>query len=1104
MVKAPLSHRGECSRRRFVLFALPLVCMLVMGSLVSFRLLSIGTSVQASGLVRIAGHVPELENKSTLLGSTDPNTPVQIVIGLRPRNAQALKSQADALAQVRQAQTRRYLTPDQVATAFAPAAATQSALIAYMQGQGFSLTNSYRDRLVVGFKGTIGIAEKAFGVQINNYRAPGGRVYYAPSNEPGMPANLAPQVQSIVGLDDTIQYTHPPVQGKSIATRTVAQPNAASCLPAQPGPIYTYYLPSQIQSAYNLVGLYNQGYQGQGQTVALLELDDYTASDISAYTACYGGASVPISRVLVNGGTGMPPGSNANEVELDIDLVLSAAPKLAGLKVYEAAATTAGYLAVWTQIVNDAVPIVGSSWGDCETNTTSAVYQQENTLFQVAELQGQSLFAAAGDKGTNDCASIPAKFAVDDPASQPYVTGVGGTSLTIGPNNAYGSEAVWNDSFGAGGGGVSSLWTMPTYQSGDANTISATYSSRTPCGAAAGTYCREVPDVSINADPKVGYPIYCTVAASCGPGNTWVAVGGTSAGPPLWAAMTAILNQKLLQNGFFNVGFLNGYLYAIDQGQNGTHYANDFHDVTVGTNDTVNSTHTYPATSDYDMTSGLGSYNAQNLVSDVASIVKATVAPRTNEANTTWYFAEGSVGGSFTEYLTILNPDPVNIATIQVDYLFQNQPAVLKLHQVLPSTRFTINVNSDLNIASTAPQQAISMIVQSIGIGSTAPVPVVAERPMYFNYRGVKSGTDVLGATNATNTTFYFAEGDNRQSGNAHYSTFITVLNPSNIQTATVTATFYTGACGLSSQPACPTSAITVPPLYRGTILPPVHSQFSAMVTSTSGVVVERPMYFTDVIPTAGGATSGSASAVGATALGPSTGSDWLFAEGYTGPNFQEYLVLADFTSTNTQADVKLEYTNGTVQTVPVTVPALSQVYFDVNHAYTNPVPGCNCTPTQSVSAEVIASTASIVAERLMYFHYGPQLLSGATDVVGQAGPASKANFSFAEGYTNTNFSEYLTIQNPLNSVNTVSITLFADNTIVEEMLQLQPHSRTTVFINSFIAPMAAAYPTNPVYLGYNVSMSLESSSPIVAERPLYFNYSGDTGGTDVIGYSGG
>ncbi len=944
---------------------------------------------------------------------------------------------------------------------------------------------------------------RTFGIQVNNYRESGGRIFYAPSSNPGVPSNLAPYIQSIIGLDDARQLTHPPVLAKGSSTQQGAKPNNVACPPAQVGPTYTYFVPGQIQSAYNLNGLYNAGYQGQGQTVALLELDDYYSSDISVYTSCYGGASVPISRILVNGGTGNPPGSSASEVELDMELVLSSAPKLAGLKVYEAANSDAGLLADWAQIVNDAVPVVSTSWGSCESSSfAQAVYAQENTLFQTAVLQGQTIFAASGDSGTNDC--LNSTKSVDDPASQPYVTGVGGTSLTLGPGNGYGSESVWNNNNDhAGGGGVSSLWSMPSYQSGDAHTINPTYSTRVPCGAPSGSYCREVPDVSFNADPSVGYPIYCTVIAACGSG-TWIFAGGTSAAAPMWAAMAALLNQKLLHDGYFNAGFLNGDLYSIDQNLHSTSYAGGFHDVTSGDNDTIDNTYTYPATTDYDMATGLGSYNALNLANDVELIVKSNGALRTNEANAIWYFAEGSVGGSFTEYLTLLNPDAVTMATVNVTYLFQNKPAVIKQHQILPSTRFTVNVNSDLGVATNAPQQAISMIVQSIGVGSTPVVPVVAERPMYFNYRGVKSGTDVLGATNATSTSFYFAEGDNRQSGNAHYSTFITVLNPSSIQHANVTATFYTGSCGLSGQPACLTSTISVPPLYRGTIIPPVHQQFSAMVTSTIGVVVERPMYFTDFIPTAGGATSGAASAVGATTLGPNSGSDWLFAEGYTGPNFQEYLVLANFTTSSAQANVKLEYTNGTLQTVPVTVSALSQVYFDVNNAFNNPASGCGCSPTTSVSAEVTASTPSIVAERLMYFHYGSQFLSGATDVVGQAGPASKVNFAFAEGYTNTNFYEYLTLQNPSNSSNLVNITLFADNTIVEERLELLPHSRTTVFINSLVAPMASAYPTNPVYLGYNVSMDIESTAPIVAERPLYFNYSGDTGGTDVIGYTGG
>jgi hypothetical protein len=262
-------------------------------------------------------------------------------------------------------------------------------------------------------------------------------------------------------------------------------------------------------------------------------------------------------------------------------------------------------------------------------------------------------------------------------------------------------------------------------------------------------------------------------------------------------------------------------------------------------------------------------------------------------------------------------------------------------------------------------------------------------------------------------------------------------------------------------------------------------------------------MYFSDNIPTAGGRTIGAASATGATTLGTNTGSDWLFAEGFTGNNFQEYLVLANFTNANVTSNVKLEYTNGSTQTIPVNVAAKSQSYFDVNNAFSHPVAGSK--PTPEVSAEVTTGSAAIVAERLMYFHFGGAHLSGGTDVVGEAGPASHTVYSFAEGYTYNGFSEFLTLQNPTNNVETVAITLFADGTVVQLMKQLAAHSRTTVDVNGLIVPMANAYPTNPTGKGYEVSMDVQAlSGVVVAERPLYFNWHGDIGGTDVLGYTGG
>jgi hypothetical protein len=300
------------------------------------------------------------------------------------------------------------------------------------------------------------------------------------------------------------------------------------------------------------------------------------------------------------------------------------------------------------------------------------------------------------------------------------------------------------------------------------------------------------------------------------------------------------------------------------------------------------------------------------------------------------------------------------------------------------------------------------------------------------------------------------------------------------------------------------TEPVSVGPLQRGTGTPAalgIHQQVAIKVSSDIGVVVERPLYFSDNIANAGGQTTGAASTVGAT----TTGGDWLFAEGYTGSNFQEYLVLANFGTSAVPATIRLEYSNGTSQTVNVTVPALSQYYADVNYIYTHTsTQACNCSPTPDVSAEVTSTSTAIVAERLMYFHFGPTRISGGTDIVGEAGPTSHAAYAFAEGYTYNGFSEYLTLQNPNSTAETVAITLFADNTIVQVSKQLQAHSRTTVSVNSLIVPMASAYPTNPITQGYEVSMDIQAlSGTVVAERPLYFNWHGDSGGTDVLGYTG-
>ena len=469
---------------------------------------------------------------------------------------------------------------------------------------------------------------------------------------------------------------------------------------------------------------------------------------------------------------------------------------------------------------------------------------------------------------------------------------------------------------------------------------------------------------------------------------------------------------------------------------------------------------------------------AQALSQEPRQARQAT-APQLAATSKVWYFAEGSVGGTFQEFLTLYNPNSA-AASVTITYLFQSNRAPLSVTRtVTANSRFTESVNGDVGVRPGDSQQALSAIVKS-------SIPIVAERPMYFTLKGISSGTDVLGATNTNNSTYYFADGDARPG----YYTWISILNPSPTDTAHITIRYYAGGSRVGYQ------LLDVGPLKRATGSPNslgLTQSVAVMVESSIGVVVERPTYFNVNIPTAGGATTGAASLVGA----PNPGNDWLFAEGYTGSNFQEYLALANFTYNDDTSHIKLMYQNGSTQTLNVTVKALSQVFFDVNNAFAHPQPGC--TPTREVSAEVISDTPSLVVERQMYFHNGAQRISGGTDVIGEVGPASHALYNFAEGFVRSDFQEFLTVQNPTNNAEVASISLSANKTTRQASMSLLPHSRNTLDINRFLA-LPPGLPSS----NYEVAMTVQAQAGvIVAERPMYFISGAYQGGTDMIGFTG-
>ncbi len=509
-------------------------------------------------------------------------------------------------------------------------------------------------------------------------------------------------------------------------------------------------------------------------------------------------------------------------------------------------------------------------------------------------------------------------------------------------------------------------------------------------------------------------------------------------------------------------------------------------------------------TSDYQGTplTSMGTYIYQHFLGYAG---QSNTPPPVGPVNKTWYFAEGRVGANFKEFLSLENPT-TNACAVTITYLAQPDgpvnPYTKNVSVNVPAnTRVEEMVNTDLGLSNNGSGPGISdSAIVTVNTGSTPNCTgIVAERPMYFNFNYnstvSNSGSDVIGITKL-GTTFYFGDlAVGAQSG-GHYASFIAILNPPGGSTAAVTATYYANGQKVGQQ------QVSVAGGTRGTINPNVASpalpsHVAVVVTSNQQVAVERPTYFDNISAGSAGTVSGAADVIGVQSLS----NDWLFAEGYTGGQFQENLVIANVDPANVSASVTvtLEPSNSSTKTVQFNIAPNSQYVLNVNGQM----------PGQSVSAEVKSSGAKIIAEREMFFQYNHNAngrvlnATGGTDVIGQLGPAAMSNYSFAEGYVNLGYDEWLTIQNPTGSTETITIGLVnAKGTVYVFTLSVNGQTRATVDITAMV--IQHLYHIGDGFYGYEVAMVVQSSTPFVAERPMYWNTAGTQGGSDAIGYVGG
>src|SRR5436190_7115997 len=568
---------------------------------VSVSILSLKLFAQArqDARIPIQGQTVPLISHAQLLGAANGQQQLNLSIGLQPRNQQELDNLLRQMYDPSSSLYHHFLTPQEFADEFGPTPDQQQQVANYLRGQGLHVTSISPNGLLIDANATVAQAESTFQVSINNYQL-GTHTFYANTSAPIVPSSLSSLIASIGGLDNSVKY-HPLVQrmhykgprgGKpGLGKRSShAQPNAQSG-----------FKPADLVAAYDSGPLQRAGVLGNNQTVAVFELDGYQSSDVTQYLQTYNLGSPSISNVLVDGFNGSA-GPGAIEVELDIEVVAAMAPKASQI-VYEGPNTTQGVNDTYNKIVTDnKAQVTTISWGECESASGAAELQTLDTIFKQGASQGIAMFAASGDSGAYDCND--SNLAVDSPAGDPYITGVGGTNLQIN-NGAYGSESVWSNPSdtqrspqgAGGGGGLSNTFKEPSWQTGPG--VQNQYSNGN----------REVPDVSADADPATGYAVYCTVAAAGCPSSGWIVVGGTSAAAPFWAGSTAIMNDYLQKQGKSRIGFANPILYGLTNSQQ--QYA-PFHDVTGGTN------LFYPATTAYDLASGWGSPDIYNIARDIA------------------------------------------------------------------------------------------------------------------------------------------------------------------------------------------------------------------------------------------------------------------------------------------------------------------------------------------------------------------------------------------------------------------------------------------------------------------------------------------------------
>ena len=568
----------------------------------------------------IAHNTPHYVANTKNIGTADTTQTIEVSIWLNPHNRSQLDDLAKQLYDRNSPNYRHWLTHEQFEARFAPTAAEAATVQKFFEGHNLKVVQVGPSNFFVRARGTVGDVESAFHVQLNNYQV-NGKTLRANDRDPYVEGDAAALVRSVSGLD-TGKYEHPmiarptnlPVGGSAAVSPAAVTSSSFFSSDCFPGvvkqsfstnnngslPVGTYkgnelnivtltsagcaYTPPPIQTAYNLTSLYAEGYQGQGQTIVIIDWcgSPTIQSDANGFSAKFGLPLLTSSNfsIIYTPTPSLCEAPDATEINIDVEWAHAVAPMAnIDLVVPPSASFQDTDEAEFYAVDYGLGSVISGSYGSVESFTPASFLETENLISETAAVLGISTNFSSGDSGDFTTAGIPATVLA--PADSPYATAVGGVSLALNSDNSIAWQAGWGNNeveltsggfvadpplafgfYAGAGGGPSNCAIQDSSGNCLAGYPKPSFQQGIP--GIPGKY-RQLPDVAWLADPFTGVAILISVPGNI-PEQVWQVWGGTSVACPMFSGLWAIANQEAVAAGGTTLGQAAQYLYSMPAG----------------------------------------------------------------------------------------------------------------------------------------------------------------------------------------------------------------------------------------------------------------------------------------------------------------------------------------------------------------------------------------------------------------------------------------------------------------------------------------------------------------------------------------------------------